>query len=295
MTVGERIRKALSGLRPDHLPALGAITGLALAALGAFSAQPQPPMPDAAALVNGVPIARADHHRIVEALAAGKRNPLDTEDVAYALTRLIEEELLIQRSIEVGLHRTDAMARKRLVAAMLEWIAADATDREPPDDDLRKFYEKNAALFTQAARADVGWFHIARSDPGGEARAQEIARKLKDGELFAKLAADASPSALTLPAGLLPPAKLHDYLGPSLTREALALTPGEPAGPFARADGWHFLVLRGREKAAPPAFETIRGQVEAEYLRQRGDEAVRRYLDWLRRRADIVMVRSGNE
>ncbi|MFW6027207.1 MAG: hypothetical protein ACOC91_00210, partial [bacterium] len=199
----ERVRAVR--LRPEHLLPAGALLGLALAALGAFSPQTRPPTDGAAALVNGVPVARADHRRAVEALAASKRNPLDKEDRAYALSRLIDEELLVQRSIELGLHRSDAPARKRLVAAMLEWIAADAAEAAPDEAELRSFYEENRELFLQTARLEVDWFHVARSEPDGEARARRIAGQLAAGEPFAEAADAASPSALRLPSGLLPP------------------------------------------------------------------------------------------
>ncbi|MFP4002660.1 MAG: peptidyl-prolyl cis-trans isomerase [Alphaproteobacteria bacterium] len=285
---GETIMRALR-VRSESLLAFAALLGLSLAALGAFA--PSAPRPgDAAALVNGVPVARADHERVIEALAASKRNPLDTEDRDYALTRLIDEELLLQRSVELGLHRNDPASRKRLVAAMLEWIAAGATDTAPEEETLRTFYKDNRALFTPAARIEADWFHVARSEPDGEAQARRMAGRLAEGDSFSEVARDAAPSAMRPPDGLLPPAKLRDYLGPSLTEELLTLSPGEPAGPFVRRDGWHFLLVRRREPGAAPAFKDVRGQVEAEYLRHQADDAVRRYLERLRRRADITIA-----
>lgn len=284
------------GLRPVHLLPAGAVFGLGLAALGAVAPRPAELPKDAAALVNGVPIRRADHERAVEAMAAGKRNPLDTEDRRHALSRLIDEELLIQRGVELGLHRSDPMARKRLVAAMLEWIAADASGEPVPEDDLHTFYKENQALFTRTARAEVDWFHIARSEQQAETRVREARERLSAGLAFAETAeAFGSPAALRLPDGLLPPAKLRDYLGPSLTRTAMALKPGEAVGPIARADGWHFLLLRRRERADPPAFGAARAEVRSEYLRVREDKAVRAYLRWLRRRAEIVAGRDTGQ
>lgn len=294
MTDVKLIRAALLRPRSGHLLAAGALLGLGLAVLGAFTPRNPAHPADAAALVNGVPIAAGDHERVVEALAASKRNRLTSEDREHALSRLIDEELLLQRSIELGLHRNDATARKRLVAAMLEWIAADAAGDPPTEKGLREFYAGNRPLFTPAAHIEAEWFHIARSEPDGETRARRSAERLAEGEPFDSVAADASPSAMPLPDGLLPVVKLRDYLGPSLAQEALMLALGKPAGPFAREDGWHFLLVRRRRESIAP-FEEVREQVEAEYLRRRADEAVRRYLAWLRRRADIVIETDTDE
>jgi peptidyl-prolyl cis-trans isomerase D len=97
------------------------------------------------------------------------------------------------------------------------------------------------------------------------------------------------PESPPLPAEPLPPAKLLEYLGPTATRAAMGLAPGEVSEPVRSGLGYHVLQLVERAAPAEPSFEEIRAEVLAEYRRRKGEEALRAYLDALRRRADVVV------
>ncbi len=139
--------------RADLGFALAGFVGLAAALYGAIGAPRLEWAGDAAAIVNGVPIPREALARAVLALDADSRNPVTPEREAAVLERLIEEELLVQHGVELGLAETDFAARRALVQSVLSLgDGASAPAQEPSEAELRRFYRDNAGFFAPAPR-----------------------------------------------------------------------------------------------------------------------------------------------
>ena len=80
-----------------------------------------------------------------------------------------------------------------------------------------------------------------------------------------------------MPADLLPAAKLREYLGPTATRVAEALAPGEVSEPRARrAPATGAACSSSASAAAVPPLAEIRDEVRAELRRRAGDQRAAR-------------------
>lgn len=281
--------------RPIALLALGAVVGVVLAATGLVRSTggSDASLPaDAIATVNGAVIRKDDYNRVVAGLATDRRQPITLEDRRRILDRLIDEELLIQRGLELGLADHDPRIRKDLTVAMVDAIAAPAADLDPSEAELQEFYRENAVLFSQAdqARARQVWCRVPTLADAGAAhkRASEAARRLRAGEDFAAVRDDlGDPEVAPLPDALLPPAKLTDYLGPTALRALLTLEPGGVTDPIRSSTGYHVLQLIERAPGEAPAFEAMRPQILMAYRKQAADKALRDYLMELRDRAAV--------
>ena len=60
--------------------------------------------------------------------------------------------------------------------------------------------------------------------------------------------------------------------------------------PQRSSAGYHVLVLRDRVPGELIPLSESRGEVRAEYLRRRGDAALREYLDGLRDSGDVRIL-----
>jgi peptidyl-prolyl cis-trans isomerase C len=276
---------------------LGTLAGVALAASGLLrtTADVGALPSEAIAIVNGTAILKDDYNRIIGGVAGDRRERLTIDDRKRILDRLIDEELLIQRALELRLADHDSRIRKDLTVAMIDAIAAPAADLAPSDDELRQFYRDNAVLFSQAdhARARQIWCRVPTLAEAGpaHARATEAARRLRAGEDFSNVrAALGDTEVAPLPDALLPPAKLADYLGPTALRAILRLEPGEVTDPIRSSTGYHVLQLLERAAGAAPSFDDMKPQVLATYRKQAADQALRDYLEDLRDRADVRML-----
>lgn len=285
--------------RPSRLPlaliAFGTLAGVAAAWLAGSERTALPA--DAVARVNGVLLRRADYERLLAALASDRREPLGAADRRRVLDRLIEEELLLQHGIEIGLPSTDRRLREDLAAAVAAMVTAESQDARPAADELRRFYEEERQRFVRPGPVRVRQVFFRVRDlaevPTAAARAEEAAARLQAGDDFDAVRArlgDAEPVAL--PDGWLSAERLYQLLGPTVSRTIHGLPVGGLSEPLRSGTGFHIVQVLDRRPDAAPPLEQIEDQVLAEYRRQAGEKALRAYLDDLRRRAEIEIIDS---
>jgi hypothetical protein len=238
--------------------------------------------PDGAVVVvNGEPVGRG---RFDDALGR-------TGDPAVALARTVEEELLLQRALELDLPRQHNGARASLLDAMAQIAIAENLGAEPDEATLRAFFDADPERFA-APRLVVERlvFSGYEVDPEeARLRAERAHDALIEGEAFAAVRARLSDQDLVpVPVEPLEPRELARHLGPTLVRVVLSLAPSQISAPVAVGRNTYILRLVERIAGEPPRFETIRARVAEEYLRERNQTALAAYLDWLRERATIV-------
>jgi parvulin-like peptidyl-prolyl isomerase len=273
----------------------GALVGASLAAAGLTTAPPGGGLSaGVVASVNGEPIRTEDYARMLQAVATDKRDPLRSEDRQRVLERIIEEELLVQRGLALGLARHDRRVRSDLVATVIDSVVSDVNEREPSNDEIAAFYNANRDFFAGPGRLRVRQVFVrvtTPSDPAAQARAEDAARRLRAGSNFAAVDEElGDPPLSPLPDAALPPTKLRDYLGPTALRAALELGVGEISEPVRSGSGYHVLQVVERQPDAVPPLQDIRPQVVAELRRRAGERALRDYLDELRADATVVVA-----
>ena len=286
--------------RGSVLLAIGAGAGVALAATGLVASsvtRGRGLPPGAVARVNDALLRADDYTRSLDALERDRRGGAEPADRRFVLDRLIDEELLVQRGLELGLARQDARVRRDLTAAVIDAVVTEHEDGMPPDADLEAFYRRARDFFARPGRLRVRqlWCRAdtAADAPSAEARARAAAASLRAGEDFAGVRARlGDPEIASLPDALLSPAKLLDHLGPTALRAALELEAGAVSDPVRSATGYHVLQVVEREAEWVPPREEIGDEVVAEYRRRRGERALRAYLDGLRARADVEIAPS---
>lgn len=280
--------------RPLLLLGLGAAAGLVLAATGLLrSGTALPGTLDAgvAATVNGAVIRSDDYERLVSGFERDTRAEADAATRKRLLDRMIDEELLVQRALELGLANSDRKIRGELTAAVIRAVVVEAEERQPTQSELERFFDDERAFFTQPGRLRVQEIFFRIRNPDEEATAASRAAAARDrllaGEPFEEVRGAGDAAISQVPDVLLPATKLREYLGPTALAAAQSLEPGAPSEPVRSGTGYHVLRVVEREPARTPELSAIEPQVRAEWRRRAGDEALRDYLDELRERADV--------
>lgn len=213
------------------------------------------PVADAVAWVNERPISRESYESALQAVATDRKSGrLREDDPERVLQRLIDQELLIDRAVELGLHERDPQIRNQLATAMIDFLVRRAEDeaRGASDAELRAFYEEQRFRFERSAQYRLG------------------------------LEGDAVP----LPDGFLLMKEIEQRLGPSAARRVAELEVGDIVN-LGKGEAPLRVTLIERRGGGVAPFEEAREAVEAAYLRDRSETAVREFLELARQRSDI--------
>jgi hypothetical protein len=289
--------------RSSALLMAGACVGVVIAAIGILRGSPTRSLPpNAVAMVNDTYILRADYDRALAALTeALTKNDGQAENIdalkQRTLDRLIDEELLIQRGIELGLPERDPQIRTQLSSRVLEMVAMAQDEDGPPDEKtLRAFYEKEPGRFRLSGRfrVDVIFFAVpANATPDqetqGKRRATDAYTRLTKNEPFNDVRTSGDPLLVIPPDAPLPIAKLQDYLGATATHAVVELKEGQTTEPIRGSDGYRILRLVERVDSETPTFETVRKDVENVYRKQQEDSRLRRFLERRRAASHVVL------
>jgi len=273
--------------------------GMATAAFGLLGTDARSAgLPDGAiASVNGTLLYVDDYKRLVEGVESDTREAASPELRRRVLDRMIEEELIVQRGVELGLVESDRRIRSDITQAMIQSIVVETEDETPDEGELRRFFVEEAGFFTQPGRVRVGqvFFRVpaAADEAALRARGEDAQRRLLAGEPLERVRQELGDSEVSpIPDTLLPPAKLREYVGPTALRAVMELAPGAVSAPVRSGMGLHVFQMIEREEARVPPFEAVSEQVRAEWVRRAGDRALRGYLDDLRKDARVQTLES---
>ncbi len=251
---------------PRYAFVISAIIGAALALAGLFlpASLRLPGSDPAVARVNDQSITEMDLATALSDMAVfNEAASLDTRR-EQALNRLIDEELLYQRAVELDLPRNSGTLRRSIIIAMSDAIRAAAV-REPEEAELRALFASEPELFSGETYLQIVWLT-------GAASAETLQR----------------PAAHP-PDRLLPATQLRGYLGENLTLAALSLAPGERSERMVIEDRAHQLTLIDRAEATSLDFEQQRETIEALWYERQQASALAAYLADLRNEAEIAI------
>lgn len=276
----------------------GILLGLLFILLGTFNSQREENLTDdIVALVDNHPILRSDLDLALEALSMNKENPLTDEQIRLVRERLIDEQLLLQRGIDLNLHQTSNPIRKLIVNSMIDSILSENNDFLLEDSDLESFYNDNISFFLPAKQLRLRRIFIQfRSQEEDEEKLDAIRSRLIGGEDFDVVSNEEGDSYLPeIPDTFLPERKLKDYMDPVLVKNAFNLKDGQITSEIETKEGYNFLYLVESEKGEPLPFIDMKSKVKGEYIRRKDEEALLNYLTWLRKKYNIIYNEKINE
>ncbi len=280
--------------RGRRMLAVAATVGISAAVVGAVASPDLlGPASGTVATVNGTTISSVEYQTALDLLSRDKRMPLAESDRTRVLDRLIDEELLVQRALTLGLAETDPAIRKALATAVVDAAVIESRAESVSDERLREFFRANLSYFMRPSAMRVDRVVFRDDSPHGDAlgRAQATLAHAPTAPNLEDAAGDLADDAVAdLPDTLLPLKTLQQYIGPDGLASMRGLEAGERTPVLRTSYGYQILQVMELETAAVPSFDELREQVRNEYQRQRGEEALREYLARLRAEANIAIA-----
>ena len=269
---------------------LGIIIGVSLASISLIKRVNFETAGDWVANIEGAKITKEKYLLQLEGLRSDKRSPLTQKDKEFVLERMIEEELLIKRALDMGMLRTNPMARGTIVQQMINRIISDNDMVEVSEAELNEFFNNNLGFFTNANRLRVKQIYFQDQEDGTTSSSQKAKQafdKLLSGDTFEETKSLGTQTALEVPDTLMTLSKVREYLGPSLMLIAGKLEPGEFTTPKRVSGGYKIVYLVDKENSKSPDLSDIKNQVLSEFRKRRDDQSLRDYLEDLKSWYDI--------
>ena len=239
------------------------------------------------AKVGEVEISREKYLLQLDGLNLDKSMPLNQEDKDFVLERMIEEELLIQRAKDLGMFSSNTMIRGTIIQQMINLVISENSFEIISKEELKLFYEGNKGFFTSADRLRVTQIYFSNKNGSSKEKANKAYSDLLAGKEIEEIIKRADNSPLDIPDTLMTLAKVREYIGPSLMQVAKTLKIGEFTSPKKVIGGHKIILLLERTDSLPPDFELIKEWVKSEYKKRRDDQALRGYLEKLKKRYEV--------
>ncbi|MDN7242010.1 peptidylprolyl isomerase [Planococcus sp. N028] len=146
-------------------------------------------------------------------------------------------------------------------------------DVEITDEQIKAYFEENKESFAQPEQVEASHILVASKE-----EADEVAKKLKDGESFATLAADHSIDTATAGNG----GELGSFAAGEMAAEfekaAFAMKVDEISKPVETEFGFHIIKVTGKTEAAEANLEDSKEQIKETLF----DEALNtQYATWI--------------
>jgi hypothetical protein len=211
------------------------------------------------------------------------------DELRGLIAGLLEEELFAREARALGLDQNDTIVRRRL-AQKLSFLVDD-TSRilDPPNDELRRFYEANGASFRSEGRISFTQLFFdpqRRTHPEADAEAALVS-----------ISSTAGDGSGALGDRILLETEFHDVgeqavagmFGADFAQSIFAIKPGHWAGPVKSAYGVHLVRVNEVKPAAIQPFEEVRVKVLAEWRHRQENELRAAYIVKLRAKYGVVV------
>jgi hypothetical protein len=274
--------------------ALGALTGLAIAGYGLFTASGTSTHrlpPEDIALVNRRPILRSDFITQLESETGAPYAASTAAERRKVFDEMLREELLVQRALELDFAETDQATRNALVATISDQATLEVTTNPPTDAELMAYY--NAHREHYASEGTMHWRALivptaAPPSPETLVRAQAA---------VAALRAQTPVETTMARFGLSEPERFEENyyfaaeyrLGAAVFARIKDLPGGAVSDPLVTAQGLMIVVVLANHLPVPLDFSAARQQVLTDYQAAAHQRLLDATLQYLRERAKLVV------
>ena len=222
-------------------------------------------------------ISRQRFEEIIKVLDDQSNSELTLEKKNLIRERLIDEELLIQRAIELDLVRNDSLVKGNVIQTMFQYIINSSEFAEPSEAELREYFSKEKNYFSSGRRYKLKNYTFRNLDD-----AETAINLLNQSDLESFLKLVETESAIDLPNVFLTPQKIRDYLGPKVLDELPSLEKGGFSNIFEINEVPSIVICIDILLDNNPKFEEIAEQIKNKFIRDREDNLVKEYIENLR-------------
>jgi hypothetical protein len=252
-------------------------------------------LPGTAARVNGRSIDTDSVSRTVAGMDARDRR-IESATRHQVLSRMIDEELLVQHALDTGAAETSPEVRAALVRSAITRLNAEVAAEPLPDRELEQYFKAHSSLYATSARFEVTPFYFeSREFPdfsSAQSRAAAARAQLRAGISLSQVINTADRLPFGSPGKLVTARTLASYFGPVTARLLEELSPGQTTAATPLGHGVLFIYLNQKLPAEIPNLVSVHELVLAGAMRERQEHALENLLTALHKSARIEFAHS---
>lgn len=277
--------------------AFGAVVGLGIAGFGLFTAKGTASHvvpPEDAALVNQQPILISDFTTQLQSefgVPIGKATPAMRKKV---LNDMINEELMVQRGMEMNLPGSDPDVRSALVAGVELQNSANVLAKQPTQSEMQAYYDAHKDRYRTQGVLTLRDLYLA---PGPGRTADQV--KATMAEVAKALRGGAAPAAVIAKYGLSEAHKVNGeeldfaakiHLGDTLYAAVVDAKAGEVTDPVTDKDGTvHVMQVGKRLPSVQLSLADASNQVFTDFKKDAQDKVQADNIQFLKSKAEIQL------
>jgi hypothetical protein len=279
------------------LLAFGAVVGLGIAGFGLFTAKgtgTHTVPPEAAALINQQPILISDFTTQLQSefgVPVGRATEAQKRKV---LNDMINEELMVQRGLEMNLPGSDPDVRTAIVAGVELQNSANVLAKQPTQAEMQTYYDAHKDRYrTQGVLTLFDVFLAPSADKSLDQNLATMAQATKD------LRAGAKPDDVIKKYGLQVAHKVNGeeldfaakiHLGDKLYAAVRDSTAGQITDPIVDADNTvHVLQVGKRIPSVQLSLADASNQVFTDFKKDAQDKVQADNIKFLKSKAEILL------
>ena len=252
------------------------------------------------ATVNGESISEEQFLKYAINLGANIDSEDDINILELLLERMIEEELLVQRGIELSLHKNDIEVRKTIIQQVIAFII-QVEDAQPDEEELINYFQKNINKYAPTELIHVNSIFVESKNEESVLLGSEydfesqkdlfdrIYNQLKF-KKFSEVKNEFNQTQIVeLPNKTISLKDCRLYLNNKVCNEIILLENEEISQPIFYQNGYFIfqMIEKKRAEIDDNFFEKVRDKVLFDYLNQKDDQKLIDYIKYLKNNADI--------
>lgn len=292
--------------RSFALLALGALIGLGIAGFGLFTAKgtaTNAVPPEDIALVNQRHIYRSDFLIQAQTQFAMPFDQITPEQKQKVLDDMINEELMVQRGLEVDLPSYDPDVRAALVAGVELQIYADVLAKQPTEEELQAYYAQHRDKYSSIGIMQMRDLML-NAKPNQTAddtqkAAQYVVADLRKGvkldEAFMQKYG-LRDSGKLMQGGKPDLGDIFDFaaeanLTPKTYAATQKLQSGQISDPIVDNDGIHIVVMNARKAPVALNYDQVRSRVWTDIKNEAQEKIKNSTFAYLRNKSEILTAK----
>ena len=255
----------------------------------------------AVALVNDVVISEDQFLKYTSNLGADIQPEDDVEILELLLERMIEEELLVQRGIELDLHKKDIGVRKEMIKQVIDFII-QVERNQTSEEDIRDFYNKNIGKYTPTQKIQFQSIYI--NSPNKESvllgtesdlktlqpKLSKLYDELKTKDFLQIKSIYDENNFFEIPEKLISIKDCNNLFGKSICNEVAFLKLDEVSQPIFFGNGYFIfkLVDYMKQEIDEEYYNEIKERIIFDYNNGLDDKKLKKYLKFLKDNSEII-------